>query len=619
MTKNSPNYPALASYILGAASTAVGLNANAFQLGQLESQTRIGEPLAAYIRVVMSPRESQLPTALQLLPAFPYRNDAAMIEALANVRATLIQNDYGNHYIALTGASALNIPALAFRIKAENGDTTLIRNYTFAPNIPVSNGLSRSQVPTQTRRPKNVIRAGAASGKTSRAAPSNQQATQWQVKAGDSLWKIANKIATNSTEAGQLVNQLFELNPQAFINGDINKLKQGVMLRLPGDSPSADLAIVESIEPAPTATSSQPATTDATVEVPEQAIRSEEFIFDEPLVDLNTENSDDLISIAADAKQNITVNVDWQRHNPDLAERLNALGDKYAAIRARYLAQQPDIDNTEANELADVAAQSNEDLFTPAASNVNEIALPDQDVAESTRTSSFVAMEPEESLQSAEGLENPRNNRFALPWWAIGLVGLVALISAGGLVYHRSRVAMRRKLDQAKRQEDDLSLKRELAKKAQQRVQMEDEVERMLYEHNHLDDSDEIEKTMQLHVDEIIPQEFTETVKALEDTPQSKIDASIAHGRYGEAEELLREVIAGSPRNFAAKLRLAEVFYITERIEDFVDVSRDIYDHHRPDISDEDWRRVMRMGKMIAPEEAPFSGPQSIIGDASAG
>ena len=153
---------------------------------------------------------------------------------------------------------------------------------------------------------------------------------------------------------------------------------------------------------------------------------------------------------------------------------------------------------------------------------------------------------------------------------------------------------------------------------------MEGEVERMLHDRSpEAEDAaeDESMQTMQLQVEDVMPVEAEEVELDVEqdNSPEHQINNSIAHGRYGEAEELLREVINESPRNYSAKLRLAEVYYITERIGEFVDVSQDIHANHRAEISDEDWRRVMRMGKMIAPEQPPFSGPQSITEQASAG
>ena len=90
------------------------------------------------------------------------------------------------------------------------------------------------------------------------------------------------------------------------------------------------------------------------------------------------------------------------------------------------------------------------------------------------------------------------------------------------------------------------------------------------------------------------------------------IDMNIAGGFYSEAEEKLRQVIEKAPRNFTAKLRLAEVYYITEQADAFSDLAEELMVNHRKEITDDDWQRLVRMGKMIAPDFPLFSGPKSV-------
>ena len=98
----------------------------------------------------------------------------------------------------------------------------------------------------------------------------------------------------------------------------------------------------------------------------------------------------------------------------------------------------------------------------------------------------------------------------------------------------------------------------------------------------------------------------------LERDREIAIDAHIAHGRYAEAETLLREAIKAHPRNVQAKLRLAEVYYITEKLDGFAAIAGDLKAQHRGDLSDEEWQRLVRMGKIIAPDLALFSGPKAV-------
>ena len=654
MKPKCPTRSTLALCVLGALSGGFSNQADAFQLGQLQGASRIGEPLNAYINVLLGPTDASKVTDVLVIPDFSYRNDPSMNAALDSIKAELVRNEYGNHYIKLTSTEKLNLPVLAFRIKATNGSNTLIRSFSVAPGPaipaivqqPRAIGRSRDITATTTRRKSPQVAGPVSAANEPQTALSGNQ--YGPVKAGDTLWKIATQVA--GANAGSVLNELFELNPHAFINGDINKLKQGVTLNLPARGAVVANALDPVVEPsAATATVAEPAAEIATENstAPGTTEMDPALVFEDPTFESQTQSNAEsafadldeqtLPTSQTPAVENIELNTlssvgtatnklptDWRTDNPDLAEKLDNLSAKYAALRAKYAEQQQASETIAPGLLAQSAEQS---LVEPPATGTGSSETgANLDTAKSTLVtaeSEVAELAPieESSIESvALAPEVPITSRFQLPLWAIGLVGLAIILGAGGYYANRLRRAAEAKRNERQRKQQDSSLKEQLAKKAQHRVTMEDEVERMLKDQVE-DTTSESEKTLKLNVEELMvePEDALELDLAEDDSPENKINDSIAHGRYSEAEDLLREVIDSSPRNFSAKLRLAEVYYITERIDDFVDVSQDIHANHRPDISDDDWRRVMRMGKMIAPEQPPFSGPQSIMGDASAG
>lgn len=54
----------------------------------------------------------------------------------------------------------------------------------------------------------------------------------FKVKANDSVWGIASKIARSDVEVIRIMHLLFEQNPTQFIDGNINRLKKGGVLTL---------------------------------------------------------------------------------------------------------------------------------------------------------------------------------------------------------------------------------------------------------------------------------------------------------------------------------------------------------------------------------------------------
>jgi len=179
----------------------------------------------------------------------------------------------------------------------------------------------------------------------------------------------------------------------------------------------------------------------------------------------------------------------------------------------------------------------------------------------------------------------------------LGLVLLVTLIakaSLAGLAYLRRRDSQRAELTA------DEDLKAETGLKAEKRLQLEDEMKRRIAE-KRAPDSTEIRDAI----------ERTGEVVSIEE-----IESRIARGYYSEAERLLLDVIARTHGNHRAKLLLVEIYYLNERVEDFVRIIDEIHLLHRADIGDENWQRIMRMGKVLAPERAMFSGPTAIDSEA---
>ena len=187
------------------------------------------------------------------------------------------------------------------------------------------------------------------------------------------------------------------------------------------------------------------------------------------------------------------------------------------------------------------------------------------------------------------------------------ILGSIGAIFALIVLYRLThKVVVTQSARRAERRHNSLEEERkaEVTAKAKNRVEMEGEVKRMLDQRGDSPTPSTAEHRI-VEADSVaIPEKPA--------TKEAAIDMNITHGRYAEAEALLAEVIATSPRNYSAKLRLIEVFYMTERIEEFCQLAEDLHQNHRADMADEEWRRVVRMGKIIAPERSPFSGPRAV-------
>ena len=97
----------------------------------------------------------------------------------------------------------------------------------------------------------------------------------------------------------------------------------------------------------------------------------------------------------------------------------------------------------------------------------------------------------------------------------------------------------------------------------------------------------------------------------------AEIDVLLAYAEYGKAEEKLQAALREAPNNIQARLRLAELRYITEDSAGFVELVEQIQARHRSELTDEQWQKLTRMGKVVAPDAALFAGPRVVHRDAS--
>lgn len=561
-----------------------GNAAYAFQMGEVNAQSAIGEPLEATVGLWLSPGDKLQPIRFKIDPDLSYISNTKLTAIVDRMEARLVQSPNGSSYVSISTATPISEPIVAFRLKVYVGDDARMRNLalalTPAPAATRAQGSARESSANQSRPRRSTI-----------GSPIN--APTYTVASGDTLWGIAQRLGlSNRADTATLVQEIFAANPHAFVNGNQNRLMLGAHLNLPvGAAASIDEPTLG---------------TDAVVE---------SSIADTQTIATVTQRSPVL----------------WQERNPELAAELEALKQKYSALRSRYNLQsslvltsdvEPAPPATDASieipapsivlvEPAVAEAAVETGLQAPNDSpTVASTALPvvEQKQSESPTTSAARATSADQTVIGGDLGMSAFAQSLNTLWASIPLLlifgtlfALVALV----LLYRITRkVIVTKNSHRAELAHFALESDRkaEVARKAKNRIEMEAEVKRMLDERNNSAAASTAKQPAAGSSGDAGTQESIETT----------IDINIAHGRYAEAQTLLSEVIAAAPRNYSAKLRLIEVFYMTERIEEFCALAEDLHQNHRSDMADEEWRRVIRMGKIIAPDRTPFSGPREV-------
>jgi len=223
--------------------------AGALELGDIKVHSTIGQPLRASIAYALGPNEALADTCVSLQRGgasngLPSISNASMIVA--------------DGVIAITGSSIVREPIATLRLNVRCPYTAqLTRDYMMFIDPP---GASREAAVTQetaatpvAAQPQRSAPVAVQPRSVTRQRPVNRQpitnAARYQVQPGDSLSEIAQRIENRPVGLWNAVNEIFDANPDAFIDNDPNKLKAGSWLSIPSFGSGEPLTVADVAEP----------------------------------------------------------------------------------------------------------------------------------------------------------------------------------------------------------------------------------------------------------------------------------------------------------------------------------------------------------------------------------
>jgi pilus assembly protein FimV len=264
---------AAAAVALGIAST----DASAFALGQLKVQSALGEPLRAEIDVTEIAANEADGLKINIATAEAFKSAGVPYNsALSDVKATLQRRAGGQYVVRLSGNRPLNDPFIDLLLEANGSSGRIVRDYTVlldppatrqaaAPATPIS-----PQIATPTERVAPAARArrerppvvpaapsaapsapaaaspapapaAAAPAPVTAAAPAVRSGggEQVTVQRGDTASKIAGAHKPADVSLDQMLVALLLSNPDAFVGGNVNRMRAGAVLDLPSGAEAA--------------------------------------------------------------------------------------------------------------------------------------------------------------------------------------------------------------------------------------------------------------------------------------------------------------------------------------------------------------------------------------------
>ena len=231
----------LALAIAAASALSSGM-AHALGLGEVTLQSALNQPLVAEIELL---EVRDLATG-EVLPnlASPEDFSKAGVDRqyfLTDLKFTPVLKPNGKSVIRVTSSKPMREPYLNFLVEVLWPNGRLLREYTLLLDPPLYTPQSVVAAPQpaavapvaqapRAAAPAPVTPPRPAAPTASRSIDGNEYTTS----KNDTLWEIAQRVR-GSASVHQTMLAIQDLNPGAFVDGNINRMKSGQVLRLPDE------------------------------------------------------------------------------------------------------------------------------------------------------------------------------------------------------------------------------------------------------------------------------------------------------------------------------------------------------------------------------------------------
>jgi pilus assembly protein FimV len=218
------------SALWAALSLSVFGSAQALTLSRPVVQSKQGEALQAEIDISEITSTEQVDFQADLASQEIYK--AAKIEIPANngvpidFRVQLLRRDNGRPYLKITSKQAINGNAIDLLVDLRWATGRLLRDFNLS--------LDEASTPKKSSLTMPSLAANAPSAKPSGAKSSGDASSgPITVKRGDTASELALSKAPDGVSLDQMLLALLRSNPDAFVESNVNRMKEGALLTLP--------------------------------------------------------------------------------------------------------------------------------------------------------------------------------------------------------------------------------------------------------------------------------------------------------------------------------------------------------------------------------------------------
>jgi pilus assembly protein FimV len=590
----------LAFLLLPGISLALGL-------GDVHLNSPLNAPLDAEIELVNATPEDLATLDAKLASKETFaRYGLDWPSFMAGVTVTRDRSANGGQVLRIKSTETVTEPFLTLLIEASWARGRLVREYTVLLDPPVfaPNSVAAAPVAAPAAAPAQ------SSGQISRPAPQspvNAAPVQagggdsYEVQRGDSLSAIARRLsASTGANSSQLMVSIYRANSGAF-EGDMNRLRAGSVLRIPGSDEIAAVSPAEASGEVRRNVGSYVGAGAAAGAGRLRLVPPSEGASAGSGADNSAEVSElqgrvrDLEGQLTESKRMLEL------RNTELAD----LQAKLAASQAPAATPTPVETPAAQPEAAAATPEATPEAATPEAAPAEQPAATPEPAAQAPAETT-----PAAATETAEG--ESLFGTLAKYWWV--LAALVALVI--GFLVVKSRGSRRSA-------EFDDNLGR-LAEVGEDRLALppgsisdtgrmrapggasipDDILVEESGSHRALQETQDIPLAPTVRTDDTISSDTA--VNLDQGDPLAEADFHMAYGLYDQAADLVRIAIQREPDRRDLKLKLLEVFFVWGNKEQFLTMARELAET-RGESAQGEWEKIVIMGKQIAPEDSMFS------------
>lgn len=633
------------------ATTAfTSLSASALTLGALRVDSALGENLRAEIAIPQATPAELSNLIVQIAAPEAFRARGLDYSAAASsINVQLVQKPDGTALLQLRSNAPLNDPFVDLIVDTQWSTGSMQRSYTLLldpPSTPRSAAPATAAAPQitapQVTAPAPVSVTGktysssprirattppaqpVAAAATPAPAPASAPNEAVRVRSGDTAGRIANANRPAGVSLDQMLVAMLRSNPNAFINGNVNRLRAGTVLQMPSREQALETSAQEARQivaaqsrdfnayrrslaaKAPQA-AVQAAARSASGQVQAQVSESR----------ANAETADKLtlskgaIQTAAEEEK-----LAAQKQAEAQESRLSELQRNLAELNELAQSSTPASSNAStqpaetpaapaaataapADSQAAASAEANASLPAVEVASANAALIESNASAAATPTASSDEAQPavpaEAAPKPAAAQPRPAPAPAPMPVEEPSLLdnplvpagGALIAILLGLLGYSTWK---RRRAAQAAEQDPSLG-----------DSQLHPDTFFAGSGGQHVDTTDAAATTMAY-----APSQLDGGADV---DPVAEADVYLAYGRDVQAEEILKEALRTQPERTAIYVKLAEIYAKREDAKALEEIARSLQPHTETGSSE--WQRVTALGRQLAPQNPLYADAAS--------